>query len=98
MNEPEDDFGAELAQITGQFLALAQLAARSGGFRDKPYVRGLLKEMKTLGDDTVTLSARTYPGSRPGKFLRDWDTSALPPRRWLDSIVAELTSVAAQIV
>lgn len=50
--------------------------------------------------DTATLhiAARTYPSSRPGKFLRDWDTSTLPHRRWLDVTVAELTALTSQIV
>jgi hypothetical protein len=44
------------------------------------------------------LAARTYSGSRPGKFLRDFDTGSLPSRRWLDSISDELVSLAGQIV
>src|SRR5690349_6946789 len=32
---------------------------------------------------TLQLAGRTYPAARPGKFLRDWDTSTRPHRRWL---------------
>jgi hypothetical protein len=50
--------------------------------------------------DTATLqiAGRTYPSSRPGRFLRDWDTSSLPRRRWLDITVTQLISLVSQIV
>jgi hypothetical protein len=47
---------------------------------------------------TVLIAGRTYPSSRPGKFLRDYDTSSAPPRRWLDVTIGELTAMARQIV
>ena len=47
---------------------------------------------------TTYMVGRTYPASRPGKFLRDWDTSTSPPRRWLDATIADLTSLTRQIV
>jgi hypothetical protein len=47
---------------------------------------------------TLLLAARTYPASRPGKFLRDVDTSAVPPRKWLDAAIAELVGLAGQMV
>jgi len=47
---------------------------------------------------TLQIAARTYPAARPGKFLRDWDTSTLPHRRWLEVTVAELTAFTRQIV
>jgi hypothetical protein len=47
---------------------------------------------------TIQISARTYPGSRPGKLLRDWDVSSIPHKRWLDVMVMDLVSLAAQIV
>ena len=49
--------------------------------------------------DTATqqFSGRTYPASRPGRFLRDWTTS-VPRQRWLDVAVNELVSLAAQMV
>ncbi len=50
-----DDFGDELAQVCAQFLSLAQLAQRSGGFRDKGRVRGLLSKMNGLVDATRVL-------------------------------------------
>lgn len=49
--------------------------------------------------DTATrsLNSKTYPGSRPGRFLRDWDSSKSPRVRWLESIILELSSLAGQI-
>ena len=47
---------------------------------------------------TINLAGRTYPASRPGKFLRDWDASSTPPQRWLDTLAAELTGLASQMV
>jgi hypothetical protein len=62
-----DGFGAELAQITGQFLALAQLAARSGGFRNKAAIRALLPSMDIL----ATVTRRLIEG--PNTTQRDVD-------------------------
>jgi hypothetical protein len=47
---------------------------------------------------TTQLAGRRYRGSRPGRFLRDWDSSAAPVKRWLDSIGDEICNLAAQIV
>lgn len=47
---------------------------------------------------TLQIAGRTYPASRPGRFLRDWDYSVAPPRRWLDAMIAELTALARQMV
>jgi len=47
---------------------------------------------------TMQLTARRYPGSRAGKFLRDWDSTVTPRVRWLESIANELSGLAAQIV
>jgi hypothetical protein len=46
---------------------------------------------------TMSLAGRRYRGGLAGRFLRDLDTSATPPVRWLTSIAAELTSLSAQI-
>jgi hypothetical protein len=46
---------------------------------------------------TMLLAGRRYRGSRPGRFLRDWDTARFPTRRWLDSIGDELCGLATQI-
>ena len=46
---------------------------------------------------TMTLVGRRYRGARPGRFLRDWDTSADPQVRWLESLGEALSSLAAQI-
>lgn len=47
---------------------------------------------------TLRMMGRTYAASRPGKFLRDWDTSVVPQRRWLDTTIADLTALAGQMV
>jgi hypothetical protein len=47
---------------------------------------------------TLALAARTYQGSRPGKFLRDWDKSGPPARRWLEVTSQELIGMIGQIV
>lgn len=43
-------------------------------------------------------AGRTYPASRPGKFLKDLDASVTPPRKWIDTAIAELTGLARQMV
>jgi len=47
---------------------------------------------------TLTIAARTYPSSRPGKFLRDWDRSTTPQRRWLEVAILEMIGLMSQIV
>jgi hypothetical protein len=47
---------------------------------------------------TLTIAARTYSSSRPGKFLRDWDTSTVPPKRWLEVTILETIGLIKQIV
>jgi hypothetical protein len=46
---------------------------------------------------TMSLASRRYAGSSAGRFLRDWDRGATPPRRWLSTIGTELASLARQI-
>jgi hypothetical protein len=46
---------------------------------------------------TMTLAARRYRGSRPGRFLRDWKTRAMPPTRYVAAISADLAALARQI-
>lgn len=46
---------------------------------------------------TMVLAGRRYRGARPGRFLRDWDTSVTPNRRWLDVVCSEIASLAVQI-
>jgi hypothetical protein len=45
----------------------------------------------------IQLAGRRYPASRPGRFLRDWDSTTVPPRRWLETLGTELRNLAAQI-
>jgi hypothetical protein len=47
---------------------------------------------------TLHFAGRTYHGSRPGKFLRDYDTSKTPPQRWLEVAVTELSALMTQMV
>jgi hypothetical protein len=46
---------------------------------------------------TLDFSGRTFPGSRPGKFLRSWNGSS-PPRRWLEVLIADLVAMLGQMV
>lgn len=46
----------------------------------------------------MNFAGRRYPGSRAGRFLRDWDRSNAPAKRWIDVIAGELISLAGQIV
>lgn len=45
----------------------------------------------------MNLVGRRYLASRPGRLLRDWDPTAIPPRRWLETFGAELIALANQI-
>lgn len=47
---------------------------------------------------TMNLIGRRYRGSRPGRFLRDWDRSTTLQRRWLETLGMELANLAQQIV
>ena len=53
---------------------------------------------KKFDNATLAFTGRTYAASRPGKFLRDWDTSRIPNRRWLEVTVAELAALTRQMV
>jgi hypothetical protein len=55
MSESENDFGKEIVELSRQFLGLAELAARNGGFRDQARARELLKEINALCNDTRAL-------------------------------------------
>jgi len=47
---------------------------------------------------TLLIAGRTHRASRPGKFLRDHDTTKVPPQRWLEVAMTELSSLMAQMV
>jgi len=47
---------------------------------------------------TLAITGRTYPASRPGQFLRDWDSSSSPSKRWIEVAVTELTALIRQMV
>jgi hypothetical protein len=53
---------------------------------------------RKFDDAALHFAGRTYPASRPGKFLRDWDRSTAPARRWLEVTISDLTGLASQIV
>lgn len=46
---------------------------------------------------TMALCGVRYPGSRPGKFLRDQKPASSPTQRWLETISQELSRLAEQI-
>jgi hypothetical protein len=46
---------------------------------------------------SASIAGRTYPASRPGKFLRDRDATPLA-QRWLDVTIGELLALARQMV
>jgi len=46
---------------------------------------------------TMTLAGKRYRASRPGRFLRDWVSGAMPPSRWISALALELGNLAAQI-
>ena len=47
---------------------------------------------------TMGLVGRRYPGASPGRFLRDWNRSVVPAERWIQTVGAELRSLAGQVV
>jgi hypothetical protein len=47
---------------------------------------------------STMFAGRTYPASRPGKFLKDFDTSLTPPKRWIEIAIIELTGLTRQMV
>lgn len=54
---------------------------------------------KKFDNATRLFVGKTYPASRPGKFLRDIDPgSPTPHRKWIDTAIAELVGLAGQMV
>jgi hypothetical protein len=47
---------------------------------------------------TMLLAGKRYYGSRPGSFLREFDASLTPSRRWIEIISNELVGLISQIV
>lgn len=47
---------------------------------------------------TLSITGRIYPASRPGKFLRDRDTSSTPNPSWLEVLASDVTSLVRQMV
>ncbi len=52
---------------------------------------------RQLDNATINLCGRRFRGSSAGRFLRTWDESTTPRRRWLSTMGDELASLAAQI-
>jgi hypothetical protein len=44
------------------------------------------------------VAVEPYHLSRPGKFLRDWDTSTAPRKRWIDVTIDEMTAIIRQLI
>ena len=47
---------------------------------------------------SVSITSRTYRGSRPGRLLRDWDPSTNPRRRWIHTFEQSLIGLLSQMV
>lgn len=47
---------------------------------------------------TLLLVGRTYPASRPGKFLREDEARHALPRKWFEGISTELVNLASQMI
>ena len=60
-------------------------------------VHGQLDARQKFDIATMNLVGRRYLAARPGRFLRDWDHTVNPPRRWLETLGAELALLASQI-
>jgi hypothetical protein len=58
---------------------------------------GSADALRKFDQASIGLAGRRYPGSSAGRFLRDWDQTVVPPRRWLHSIADELVGLAGQI-
>ena len=61
-------------------------------------VHGQADARRKFDAASMHLGSRRYRGSRAGVFLRDWDMASTPQRRFLQSVGAELCSLASQIV
>lgn len=46
---------------------------------------------------TMNFAGRRYFGARAGRFLRDWDRTVTPQRRWIETLGSELVQLAQQI-
>jgi hypothetical protein len=46
---------------------------------------------------TMQIAGTRYRGARPGRFLRDWNSTTTPPKRWLEVLGLELVGLAQQI-
>ena len=53
---------------------------------------------RKFDSSSLLFAARTFPRSRPGKFLRHWDSASNPKVRWIESLANELIQMASQMV
>jgi hypothetical protein len=81
------------AVITANFTRLIHLASTRHRI-----VHDQTDAKKKFDAATLHIAGRTYSASRPGKFLRDFDTSKTPPQRWLEVTITELGSLISQLV
>lgn len=83
-----------------QELTIASNFARLDSFAATRHriVHEQLDAKRKFDAATLLFAGRTYPSSRPGKFLRDWDISQNPPQRWLGVAINELTSLLTQMI
>jgi hypothetical protein len=81
-------------------LVVASNQARVDYFANMRHriAHGQLDAQQKFDAATMNLVGRRYPGSRVGRFLRDTDPGQALPTRWLDSIAAELSALALQVV
>lgn len=83
-----------------QEAAIASHQARLTHFASVRHriVHGQEHAKQNFDNATLAISGRTYPASRPGKFLRDSPVSVYPKQTYLEIIFSELYGLAGQIV
>jgi hypothetical protein len=47
---------------------------------------------------TRRVASRVYRGARPGRFLRDWDSTSPARQRWISTIANELVVLSGQMI
>lgn len=90
-----------MSYIGQQERVLSSCAARLNDFANVRHrIAHDHNDAKTKFDNSTKALAnnKVYPLSRPGKFLRDWDSSVSPRRRWLDTATMELIGLIGQMV
>lgn len=78
-----------VASNTSRLVDLAALRHR--------IVHGQKDAIQNFDNATMNFTGKRYKGARPGRFLRDWDRSVTPQKRWLETLGLELVHLAQQI-